>query len=131
MNEYKEKDIITASQIWAVLIWAAQNKQSPLLYKDMAALVGRHWEDLSAPLAIIKQYCKNHNLPILTVLVVQARSGKPSTGLNDIEDISEETTAVYEFVAKEWDVFWEDRKWSECESKIINPGVEEFAKLRF
>ena len=131
-RKLEKEDFIVASQIWAVLVWAAKNRQI-LHYKHLSPLVNRHWEGdpLSLPLGLIKQYCKKHRLPALTVLVVDSITGRPRPGLDDVPNPAQETVKVYKRVDKEWRIFWDSGKSTNSNSKIFNPGVEEFAKLRF
>src|SRR3546814_16329686 len=68
-----------ASQIWAVLAWAAKNRQS-LTYTQVSALIGVPRAGLGQLLEPIQSYCIINNLPPLTVLVVQQESGLPGSG---------------------------------------------------
>lgn len=68
-----------ASQIWAVLAWAARNRQS-LGYSQVGQLIGVPAAGLGQLLEPIQSYCMQHNLPPLTVLVVQQASGLPGSG---------------------------------------------------
>ena len=68
-----------ASQIWAVLAWAAKNRQS-LTYGHLSKLIGVPTAGLGKLLEPIQSYCLLENLPPLTILVVQQESGVPGTG---------------------------------------------------
>lgn len=68
-----------ASQIWAVLAWAAKNRQS-LTYSHVSALIGVPRAGLGQLLEPIQSYCIVNKLPPLTVLVVQQESGLPGSG---------------------------------------------------
>ena len=68
-----------ASQIWAVLAWAAKNRQS-LTYSQVSSLIGVPRAGLGQLLEPIQSYCIVHGLPPLTVLVVQQDSGLPGSG---------------------------------------------------
>ena len=68
-----------ASQIWAVLAWAAKNRQS-LTYDHLSKLIGVPRAGLGKLLEPIQSYCLLENLPPLTILVVQQESGVPGTG---------------------------------------------------
>ncbi len=68
-----------ASQIWAVLAWAAKNRQS-LTYTQVSALIGVPRAGLGQLLEPIQSYCTINSLPPLTVLVVQQESGLPGSG---------------------------------------------------
>nr|ABY48975.1 hypothetical protein [Pseudomonas aeruginosa] len=63
-----------ASQIWAVLAWAAKNRQS-LTYSQISALIGVPRAGLGQLLEPIQSYCLINNLPPSTILVVQQESG--------------------------------------------------------
>ncbi|GAB3765070.1 hypothetical protein GCM10028796_21470 [Ramlibacter monticola] len=68
-----------ASQIWAVLAWAATHRQS-LTYGQLARVTGAFTGGLGALLEPVQSYCKLHRLPPLTILVVQQESGLPGSG---------------------------------------------------
>lgn len=68
-----------ASQIWAVLALAARNRQT-LTYSMLSKLIGVPAAGLGKLLEPIQSYCLLHNLPPLTVLVVQQESGLPGSG---------------------------------------------------
>lgn len=68
-----------ASQIWAVLALAAKNRQT-LTYSMLSKLIGVPAAGLGKLLEPIQSYCLLHNLPPLTVLVVQQESGLPGSG---------------------------------------------------
>ena len=63
-----------ASQIWAVLAWAAKNRQS-LTYDHLSKLISVPRAGLGNLLEPIQSYCLLENLPPLTILVVQQESG--------------------------------------------------------
>ena len=68
-----------ASQIWAVLAWAASHRQS-LTYTQVNQATGAFVGGLGALLEPIQSYCLLNQLPPLTVLVVQQESGLPGSG---------------------------------------------------
>jgi len=68
-----------ASQIWAVLAWAAKNRQM-LTYGHLSKLIGVPTAGLGQLLEPIQSYCLLEKLPPLTILVVQQDSGVPGTG---------------------------------------------------
>src|SRR5712671_1462437 len=80
MTEESMKAAERASQIWPVLVFAAQNRQT-LTYEQLAKLIG-----VAPPPALgqlldpIQRYCLANKLPALTALVVGSKSGIPSTG---------------------------------------------------
>ena len=136
----KEDDILVASQIWAVLVWAAKNQQT-LTYKDLAVLAGRFWyQEFAQPLGIVYRYCdaqkkKDQGFPMLCYLVVQGTTRKPSpdSGL-DLDKTDEEQKKCFQFAAKEWESLsgrkdnegWENFK---SESALVNPGVDGFRQF--
>ena len=68
-----------ASQIWAVLAWAARSRQT-LTYSDVGKLIGVPPAGLGNLLEPIQSYCLLKKLPPLTILVVQKDSGLPGSG---------------------------------------------------
>ena len=63
-----------ACQIWAVLVWAAKNRQM-LTYVFLSKLIGVPRMELGGFLELIQSYCLLKELPPLTILVVQQASG--------------------------------------------------------
>ena len=139
-SSYTDEDIFAASQIWAVLVLAAKNRQA-LTYKDLSVLVGRFWhKKFARPLEIVYNYCdaqrkKDQEFPILGYLVVQSSTGKPSpeSGL-DLDKTDEEQEKCFRFAAKEWESLrgcgkeedWENFK---SNSALVNPGVDGFRQF--
>ena len=68
-----------STQIWAVLAWAARNRQN-ITYGQLAQATGAFTGGLGAWLEPIQSYCIINKLPPLTVLVVQQESGMPGSG---------------------------------------------------
>ncbi|MPY68057.1 hypothetical protein F8S09_15480 [Deinococcus sp. SDU3-2] len=68
-----------ASQAWAVLAWAARHRQT-LTYQHLGQATGMHPAGIGMILDPIQDYCRDRNLPPLTVLVVQKDTGLPSSG---------------------------------------------------
>ncbi len=119
MSQHESKYATSASQIWGILILAAKYEQT-IGYKELAVLVNNHWrKELSLSLDPIKEYCENRNLPVLTVLVVEKGTQKPSTGLDDIvKDFDEEKKKVFD---------WAKEHWEDFEGGALkNPGIEAF-----
>ena len=87
-----------ACQIWAVLAWAARNRQS-LTYSQVGDLTGAHRAGLGQLLEPIQSYCKLNKLPPLTVLVVQQESGLPGSGFSGASaaDLGKAQMAVFAF----------------------------------
>ena len=82
-----------ALQIWQVLIGAAHSRQT-LTYEDLGEIVGLLARGVGRYLYIISRYCTAHDLPPLTVLVVQKASGLPSPGLT-VDDANAAQQQVY------------------------------------
>ena len=87
-----------ASQIWAVLAWAAKNRQT-LTYGHLSKLIGSLTVGLGQFLEPIQSYCLLNKLPPLTILVVQQDSGIPGTGFTgtNAAEYAKAYMAVYEF----------------------------------
>lgn len=68
-----------ASQIWAVLAWAAKCRQS-ITYGQLSKLIGVPTAGLGQLLEPIQSHCIKHSLPPLTVLVVSQEAGLPGPG---------------------------------------------------
>ncbi|WP_295431019.1 hypothetical protein [uncultured Thiodictyon sp.] len=68
-----------ATQIWAVLAWAASHRQN-ITYSQLAQATGAFTGGLGALLEPIQSYCLLKGLPPLTILVVQQESGLPGSG---------------------------------------------------
>ena len=89
-----------ALQIWQVLLGLAYNRQT-ITYEKLAELIGMGniAVGLTQPLIQLMNYCKENNLPPLTILVVQKHSGIPGQGLTTIEDLNKDREAVFNY---EW-----------------------------
>ena len=85
-----------ASQIWAVLAWAARNRQS-LTYSQVSSLIGVPRAGLGQLLEPIQSYCIVKGLPPLTILVVQQDSGLPGSGFTgaSASDLAKAQQAVF------------------------------------
>ncbi len=90
-----------AWQIWPVLAFAAQNRQT-LSYEQLAKLIG-----VVPPPALgqlldpIHRYCKANKLPPLTALVVSIKTGMPGTGFT-AATAADVPAAQQEVYAWEW-----------------------------
>ena len=89
-----------ATQIWAVLAWAATHRQN-MTYKQLAQCTGSFIGGLGALLEPIQSYCLLHNLPPLTILVVQQDSGLPGSGFTGAT-ASELASAQAKVFAHNW-----------------------------
>jgi alkylated DNA nucleotide flippase Atl1 len=87
-----------AAQIWAVLAWAARNRQV-LTYGHIAKLIGCPTAALGAWLELIQSYCLVSGLPPLTVIVVQQKTGLPGSGFTGAAatDLAQAQMAVLDF----------------------------------
>ena len=68
-----------AAQVWAVLALAARNRQI-LTYGLLGKLIGVPPVGLGQLLEPIRSFCLLHDLPPLTILVVQEETGLPGSG---------------------------------------------------
>ena len=85
-----------ASQIWAVLAWAACHRQS-LTYGQLGRVTGCFQGGLGALLEPIQSFCLVHRLPPLTVIVVQQDTGLPGTGFTGASDLALAQAQVFAF----------------------------------
>lgn len=87
-----------ASQIWALLAWAARNRQT-LTYGQVAAMIGTPQVAVGGFLEPIQSYCLLNGLRPLTVLVVSKETGEPGPGFigETLERIPAAREAVYAF----------------------------------
>jgi hypothetical protein len=76
-----------ALQIWQILISKAHNRET-ITYEALAELLEYKGVGvLGRQLGRIWAFCKYHDLPPLTVLVVGKHTGKPGPGLEEYKDI--------------------------------------------
>lgn len=106
-----------ASQIWAVLAWAAKNRQT-LTYNHLSKLIRVPRPGLGQHLAPIQTYClsdKKEEMPPLTILVIGEKSGLPHEGFyeSDITKYPKLYVRVYEY---DW-------------LAHVNPGPEGFKNV--
>ena len=87
-----------ASQIWAVLAWAATHRQS-LTYTQLSQITGAFTGGLGALLEPIQSYCLLHKLPPLTILVVKQETGLPGSGFTGASagELAAAQARVFEF----------------------------------
>jgi hypothetical protein len=84
-----------ALQIWQVLIGAAHHRQT-ITYDMLNELIDMGGTIvLSKPLDLIMQYCRDHDLPPLTVLVVGKHTGVPGPGLTTVTDTDADRERVF------------------------------------
>jgi hypothetical protein len=87
-----------ATQIWSILTLAARQRQV-LSYGLLGKAVGLVPHYLGDYLEPIQSFCLIHELPPLTVLVVQEASGVPGPGFSASRDIPRSQAEVF---AKDW-----------------------------
>ena len=74
-----------ALQLWSILVLAAHNQQI-LSYATLGKLTGLSKQGVGTFLAPIQHYCKNHDLPPLTILAISEVSGLPSKGFTEAKN---------------------------------------------
>ena len=121
------KHEIEAFQIWSILAWAAENRQT-MTYKDLSGPTGIHWRNLRTPLAIIKHYCARKlqwQYCHLTVLVVDKNTGKPNHGLDTVpgNDFDKARETVFKLARQ---IKKGGKGWKK---KLQNPGLKAFHNL--
>ena len=87
-----------AIQIYQVLISAAHSRQV-LNYQILGRKIGVPARGLAHHLGYLMRYCDRHELPPITVLVVQKDSGKPGEGFTTHEDLHRDRERVF---AHDW-----------------------------
>lgn len=85
-----------ATQVWSVLALAARNRQV-LTYGIVADLIGVPMPGLGKILEPIQSYCLVHELPPLTILVVQDATGMPGSGFVAAQDIPAAQSRVFAY----------------------------------
>ncbi len=91
MDEYQR-----SVQLWSVLTLAARNQQI-LSYDMVGQLTGVPRMGLGRQLGNVAAYCSTHDLPALTSLVIEQKSGVPAVDLPGpkIQDIHAEQARVF------------------------------------
>ena len=86
MNEEMKRRICAA---WAVLVFAAQKSQV-MTYEELGRLIGVIARNVGQHIEPIRLLCRRRNLPDLSCLVVDKKTGRPSTeGKNPHPDTDE------------------------------------------
>jgi hypothetical protein len=87
-----------ACQIWAVLAWAARNRQT-VTYVHLSRLIGVPAAGLGQLLEPVQSYCLTYGLPPLTILVVKQESGLPGSGFTgaSASELGKAQMAVFAF----------------------------------
>jgi hypothetical protein len=93
----KDKHETRAQQVWPILTATAHNRQI-LTYKRLAKLIGIGGPGVlgKGPLDRIAFYCIQNDLPPLTSLVVNERTGLPGNGI-PIKQSATQREAVYNY----------------------------------
>ena len=86
-----------ASQIWTLLVTAAKDRKT-YTYGDLANVLSFGGAGVFAPiLDCIMRFCKEKNLPPLTILVVNKTTGLPGEGLTTIDEVNRDREAVFNY----------------------------------
>lgn len=90
------RDHERATQVWAVLVLAAKNRQI-LTYEILFKLIGVPERAQANILNHVRYYCEQKHLPSLTSIVVSKKTGLPAEGFIAIEakDIPGEQNRVF------------------------------------
>lgn len=84
--------------VWSLLVCAARDRRT-YTYGGLAEALGirggaramRHY------LAPVMYYCREHQLPPLTVLVVNRETGLPGEGLTTLENVNRDRESVFAY----------------------------------
>ena len=86
-----------AMQIWQILIGLSHNRQT-ITYGMLAKIIGfKRAGTLGQFLDPIMRYCKQNNLPPLTIVVVGYTAGSPGKGLITIENLNSDREKVFNY----------------------------------
>jgi hypothetical protein len=91
MNQYQR-----AAQLWSLLVFAAQT-QKILSYTMIENLTRLPKVGVGGFLSPIQDYCKHHELPPLTALVVNEDTGLPGGGFTGATDVFAAQSRVFVF----------------------------------
>ncbi|MEQ7870448.1 hypothetical protein V6R97_07320 [Chromohalobacter salexigens] len=98
-----------SSQIWSLLICAARERKS-YTYGEVADILGFGGAGTMAQfLGPIMWFCEDNDYPPLTVLVVNADTGMPGSGLSTLEEVNVDREDVFAFD-------WFDLEPPQCET---------------
>src|ERR1035437_752884 len=95
MAEPQMTEFQRSVQLWSVLAYAAKMQQV-LSYETLAKLTGMAPIGQARPLGNIWFYCKQNDLPSLTSIVVNQRTGNPPDDIGG-EDLSTTQRRVFIF----------------------------------
>lgn len=85
-----------AAQLWSILVLSARNQQI-LSYAIVERLTGIDRRGLGKILEPIQTYCRRHNLPPLTVLVVKEETGLPGSGFTEAAEGAQARVFVFDW----------------------------------
>lgn len=87
-----------AGKGWNILAKVA-NQKKLITYGELGKGIGIHHRAIRFVLGVIQDYCIDHELPPLTILVINKSEGKPGDGFTawDVEDIDNGLDQVYNF----------------------------------
>jgi hypothetical protein len=85
-----------AQQIWSLLVWAAAHRQT-LTYDVLGRLIGLPQPELGRLLEPVQSLCILEDLPPLTSLVVESRSGQPGEGFIAAADVPQAQAEVFAY----------------------------------
>ncbi len=85
-----------AAQYWPVLVLAARNRQL-LTYGMMHDLTGMAMNGQGPILGLIVKYCKAHNLPKLTTIVVREETGLPADEVDEPREVCRKQAQVFAY----------------------------------
>ena len=83
-----------AVQMWPILALAARHRQT-LTHEIVGQLTGLPAPGVGKCLDPVQSYCRVHELPPLTVLVVSKRDGTPGSGFTAAENVPAAQANVY------------------------------------
>src|SRR4026208_1553186 len=88
-------------KIWPALTEVARRGEKTT-YKELKAKTGFSGgqRTLSSCRGRIANYCRQHNLPILTSVVVNKTTGKPGSGIPFVEEFESELAKVHAFASQ-------------------------------
>lgn len=76
-----------AVDIWGILIQQAMDRKERITYGEVGKAIGYNSSRIGKILEHIDAYCRQHRLPLLTVLVVEKATGKPASGMDTYSEV--------------------------------------------
>jgi len=91
-----------AAQVWSLLVFAAHD-QKILSYGNVQQLTGIPQQAVCKFLVPIQKYCEHHQLPPLTSICVNERTGMPGESLMEAKEIfgAQARVFVYDWFARQ------------------------------